>query len=340
MNKQDLSKIKRNFKVDSERFNISEIINVYCKVDGLKRVFHKKEAFGAFDEDFQESYINNFKKVITGGFDAKLFELDFNKDTMAEKQGLLIDILRKGFDEELVLKFVDDLLANYKYDTDVVVTFINANMFLPIKNKNDEKDDENDYSYSFIMCSINKVQPSNANLKLDVAEKEIKLEGDITTLNIGKPLDGFLYPAYTDDSIDVNNVLYYTGTANTLNIPLVVDVLGLNSRISAKEQKEIFTTLLTSTLGESVELSKIDDIYKQIDRLSVSEDEPVENITLDDIGSILKDAGVSNFKDVKDVLNSDFNIDGNTEFKIDNIIPKKKNSIKIKDGFKLETETL
>lgn len=335
MNAKDLSKIKRQFKPDNERFNINEIINIYCKKDGLKKVFTLRNAFDMLDTEVQEYHIKNLKKAITGAFDNKLFDLTFKAETALKSQTFLNDLLKTGLDDKLVSQLVDNILANYKYDTDVVISFINANMILPIKNKKtNEVDDENDYSYNFIMCSINKVQAVTPNMKLDVAEKEITVDANITDLKVSTPFEGFVFPTYTDNCVDVNNVLYYTNTANSINTAIAEDVLGLESKLSAKEQKSIFNAILTSTLGESLEIPVINEVYSKINELvkeAQEEDETKDKISINEIGEILTDMGATNFDEVKNSFSDDFDINGYTDFSIESIVPKKKNSIKIKD---------
>jgi hypothetical protein len=77
MNKKDLSNIRREFKLGSCMLPIKEIYSVYLKKDGGNIITRDLEYFERMEIEKRELYLNNFRKVLTGSLDSKIFELDF-----------------------------------------------------------------------------------------------------------------------------------------------------------------------------------------------------------------------------------------------------------------------
>ena len=286
------------------------------------------------DEDVQESYLKNFKKVITGAIDTKIFELEFKNDTREQYQNHLLDLLHNDLEKEDVTNLIDNLLEEYRYDTDVLVSLANCKVAIPIKNKKtDEIDEENEYSYEFVLCCVNKVQSNTPNLTLDMAEKEIKLETNFSELAIKNPIEGFVYPTFTDGYVDVNKVLYHTAKANSLNLSFLKNVIGCEEKLTSEQEKEIFNNVLTSALGSKVSAETLHEVYNGLMTINADEDNKVsETISIGDLNRVLKSQGIDELDTLKSTLkNSDIDRE-DFDFKVDNIVPQKSKAIKIKNN--------
>ena len=77
MNKKDIANIRKQFKLDNDLMNIREIFNVYVKKESGEIYHHVSQPFQMLEQEAQELFLANFKKVLTGHLDAKLFELKF-----------------------------------------------------------------------------------------------------------------------------------------------------------------------------------------------------------------------------------------------------------------------
>lgn len=334
MNKKDLSAIRKHFKIESERLNMGDIYNIYCNGNKKEVLYAKKEPFPILDEDVQEMYLKNFKKIITGAIDSKIFELDFNEDTRVNYQTHLLDLLNNRLDTNDVNALVSRLLEEYNYDTDVLISLVTCKIIMPIKNKkNDEIDEENDYSYEFVMCCVNKVQFNTPNLTLDMAEKEIKLDSNLSALAIKNPIEGFVYPVFNEGYVDVNKVLYNTSKANSLNPSFIKNVIGCVEKLTSEQEKEIFNNVLTSALGSKVPADTLFEVYEGLMTINADEDNEVsETICIKDLDRVLKAKGINELDTLKATLkNSDIDAE-DFDFKVDNIIPQKSKAIKIKNN--------
>ena len=139
MNKKELADIRKEFKLDSGMMKIEEIYSVYLKKDNVqidyKPVIHSEfDYFDRMDMDKKELFLGNFKKVLTGAIDTKIFELDFeNLEEEDNTQKLLSNALKTSDKEEIqsyIDKLIEKIADNYKYETDVVVTFIKAEYWM------------------------------------------------------------------------------------------------------------------------------------------------------------------------------------------------------------------
>ena len=86
MNKKDLADLRKEFKLNSYMMPIKEIYSVYLKKDNGEIITKELNHFEMMDMEKRELYLNNFKKVLTGTIDAKIFELDFKMGNSGQAQ--------------------------------------------------------------------------------------------------------------------------------------------------------------------------------------------------------------------------------------------------------------
>lgn len=337
MNKKDISTVRRYFKQDCERLNISSIYNLYCKSESKKVLFEKKELFSVLEQNVQETYLKNFKKILTGALDTKVFELNFNKDVANDYQENFLALIKNDLEAENVDKVVENILNNCSYDTDLLISLINCELAIPTKNKKHEEEDEEDkateYSYKFVVCSVNKVQMVNPDLTLDVVKKEIALNSDMSTLIVKNPIEGFVFPVFSEGYTDVNKVLYNSPKANEFNMDFINNVIGCDKSLTAASEKEIFKKVLNNALGEKITTEVLHDVYEGIMTINAETPESIsETVSIKDISKILEAKGVDNFDSIQNVLDQEDIKNPNFDFKVENVVPQKTKSIKFKNN--------
>ncbi len=77
MNKKDIADIRRHFKMDADLLKIHEIYNVYIRKETSEIYHEEARPFPLLDPEQQELFLANFKKVLGGKLDVKLFEVKF-----------------------------------------------------------------------------------------------------------------------------------------------------------------------------------------------------------------------------------------------------------------------
>lgn len=340
MNKKDIANIRKQFKVDNELLKVRDIFNVYIMKESSDIYHHQSLPFEMLEQEQQELFMGNFKKVLSGQLDEKLFELKFRRDVENSSQlilhhGLLSQELEEW--KEQMLKIVGKMLKDKQYDMDIVVTFIRGEYMKAMKALSEESEEsERDtvYSHSFILCSVNKTQEPKKELLFDYVEKEFKYNIVVDPIiNLKAPMSGFLFPCFTDNVADVNHILYSTGKANELDYHFIEEVLNAEEILTAKEDKIVFEEIVKKVVGNQMNTSTLSNVYDEIHRVVEENEDDEETPMLDykDVEKVLTNSGVKDidaekveeaFKTVVD--------DEKYEFKASNVVPKfNKKSIKI-----------
>ncbi|WML31213.1 DUF4317 domain-containing protein [Neobacillus sp. OS1-32] len=333
MNKKDIANIRKQFKLDNYRMNIREIFNVYVKKESGEIYHQVCRPFQMLEQETQELFLANFKKILTGHLDAKLFELKFKRDVDYSTQTILFEGMQAESEDwqDDMLEIVGKMFAYAAYEFDTVVTFIRGEYRKPTKKRNLESEEGGDdevYANSFILCSLNKTDQPKKALLFDYIEKEFKpSQGVDPIINLDSPMSGFLFPAFNDNAADANHILYCAGKVNQPDFTFIEKVLDCEDIITAQEDKDCFDFILKEVIGDEVDSTVISNVYEEIDRvvLESAEKEEDEIPTLDqrDIERILTVSGVENVEPAK--VEHAFKAvveDEKHEFKASSLIPK------------------
>ncbi|MFB7303983.1 DUF4317 domain-containing protein [Heyndrickxia sporothermodurans] len=334
MNKKDIAKIRNQFKLNSRYMKIREIFNVYVKKESGEIYHQVSQPFEMLEQEAQELFLTNFKKVLTGGLDAKLFELKFRRDVEESTQMILFNGLHADSTEawnENMLRIVEKMFAHAKYEFDTVVTFIRGEYQKATRKRDMESEEGGDdevYSSEFVLCSLNKTDQPKKALLFDYIEKEFKSNNAVDPIiNLAAPLAGFLFPAFNDNAADVNHILYNGGKVNQPNEMFIVDVLQCEEIITAIEEKDTFDQILKIVVGDEVDSKVISNVYEEVDKMvqENQENEESEPPKLDskDIERILEASGVENVN--SDKVEHAFKsvvYDEKYEMKASSVIPK------------------
>jgi hypothetical protein len=359
MNKKDLADIRKEFKLTTYMMPIKEIYSVYLKKDNGEIITKELNYFDMMEMEKKELYLDNFKKVLTGTIDSKIFELEFaasnsneiqteatideeisieeqltkamRQNSMNEgkeecTQHILYNSLSSGENMAVYADMiVEKICKQYSYDTDIVINFVKAEYYKGNKKRSEEAEESiDDYvqAIEFILCSINKVDIPKKVLKFDYAELRFKPNSALDTIiNLKSPLDGFMFPSFSDGYVDVNKIVYYSSKAKQLNISFVEQVLNCSIKPTAIEEKESFNAILSNVIGEKIKTETMQEIYERINEKIEDNIEEEEEPTIDmkEMKIILEESGVEN----TEVLESVFQevCGGDYEFKVKNITP-------------------
>lgn len=339
MNKKDVAQLRKQFKINNDLLKISDIFNVYITKESSEIYHHQSQPFEMLDQEQQELFMANFKKLLAGQLDEKLFQLKFQRDAENNSQLILHQGLLSNDVEdwkEQMLKMVGKILLSKQYDKDLVVTFIRAEYLKPTKRGNaetEESDRDTVYSHPFILCSINNTQEPRKELLFDYVEKEFKYHFAVDPIiNLNAPIGGFLFPCFSDNAADVNHVLYSAGKVHEPDHQFIEDVLNGEETMTAQDDKIVFEEIIKDVTGDQLNTSTLSNVYEEINRMIV-ENEEDEQPRLDtrDIEHVLKMSGVVDIS--KEKVETAFKKiidDDKYEIKASSVLPKyNSKSIKI-----------
>ena len=328
MNKEDIASIRKELKTNNSKLRIQEICSYFIKQESKDILCSEEIYFDMMDELKKELYLKNFKKVLTGQIDSKIFELEFKDNKLGENitQKQMIEILSTENFKEATQTIVNKILEETceKYENDFMISFIRGEAYKSARNKdNGQVDDDVVYSLEFFICSISpSIVPKNS-LNFDFIEREFSTSLPVKAIiNTAAPFEGFMFPSFSEDAAETDKIVYYTQKENMPNPLFVENILDCEFKSTAKADKERFLEVVRDVVGAEIEPEVVSSIYEELGRrLDVeAESGEVSLIGLKDMERILENSGIK----TADKLRSSFlGIMGgeNYEFKASSITP-------------------
>lgn len=331
LNKKDIADFRKQFKVNNDLLKIREIFNVYIMKESSEIYHHQSVPFELLEEEQKELFMGNFKKILSGQLDEKLFELKFQREVEDNSQLILHQGLLSNDTEEWnnhMLRLVEKMMKDKQYEMDIVITFIRGEYMKPMKRSSGEAEESTRdavYSHPYILCSMNKTQDPKKELLFDYVEKEFKYNLVVDPIiNLKTPMSGFLFPCFTDHAADVNHVLYSAGKAYELDYHFIEEVLNAEETMTAEDDKVVFEEIVKKVAGDQINTSTLFNVYDEIHRtIEENEEEEVPKFDYKDVEKVLKSSGVQGIdtEKVEDAFKTVID-DGKYELKASSIVPK------------------
>ena len=200
-------------------------------------------------------------------------------------------------DPNLLNEFYDKVITSYDYGENYLILLIHSAYDIPGKSTDGlEMEDASDEVYEHILCAICPVKLSKPGLSYQAELNEF--HDRIRDWIVEMPEIGFLFPAFNDRSTDIHNILYYTKNAEDLRSGFVDEVLGCVLPMTAKNQKEIFHTLIEDTLGTDCSFDAVKNIHDSLYDIIEEKKEEPDPVLFDktDIKNLLANSGVETEK--------------------------------------------
>ena len=261
MNKKEIAEIKRQFT--AANCSIARICG--CYVDAEKNIKADfREAFLSLPEDEIFKYFEIFRKGLSGKIGKNLFNLEFLKSAK-DKDGAQTFLLKlwnsRLQDDGLLREYYHKVIENYNYVGNYLILLIYDAYDVPGKGTdNIEMTDASDEVYSYIMCCVCPVELSKPGLSYDEMAREF--QNRIRDRVVGVTDTAFLFPAFNDRSADVHATLMYA--KKDLQEDLIEKVLGAMVPMPSDYQKDAFSELIESTLGEKCTSGAIKAIHEEL----------------------------------------------------------------------------
>ena len=161
------------------------------------------------------------------------------------------------------------------------------------KTSDNEKLDESEIVYEYILCSICPVKLSKPGLSYYEKEDEVDLRERDWVVQM--PDAGFLYPSFTDRCPDVNECLFYNRKPKEAAHDFMNDLLCCNTDLTASEKKNIFGQILESVAEKESDMEeKIYHMHEELQAIAdkkENDDNADDPVTAEDIKEAAKEAG-------------------------------------------------
>lgn len=297
MNRKEILEIRKQFTLTN--CNITRIAGCYVDYEKNKKML-TKDVFLSLPEEESFKYFEIFKKVLSGGIGKKLVTMGFtNKaEGAGGQQAFLLDLRSSRLgDDELLNEFYDSVIKNYNFAENYYIILIHGAYDIPGKGA-DRKfmEDASDEVYEYLLCAICPVALSKPGLSYDAEDN--RMQDRIRDWVVDKPDKGFLFPAFTDRSQDLHNVLYYSKKPSDLQPELAERILGVQLPLSSDVQKESFQTVVSDTLAEHCDFATVKNIFENLQEETEEHADDAEPFAFDktDIKKVLERSGVPNDK--------------------------------------------
>ena len=332
MIKKEINEIKGLYKL--EECSIARICG--CYVDGEKNKITKiNQRFLNLPEEEQHKYFEIFKKTLSGTTGKNLINMQFTTDSYMDEgaRTFLYKLRDSGLeDDKLLEQFYDKVISSYSYIGNYIILLIHQVYDIPGKTKdNIEMEDASDEVYDYILCSICHVSLSKPGLSYN--ENDNMFHNQEQSHMVDLPDIGFLFPAFNNRQEDGDKVLYYSKDANMFEYQFLSSVLDCEVPLTAGNQKEIFQTLVTQTLGEDCDYEIIKNIHDNLNEMIQEKKSEPEPVILDktEVKELLEKSGVEEEKLNDFEEHFEMQAGENATFMAENIAETRKFEVKTPD---------
>lgn len=240
MKHKDVLELRRRLKKDE--ITISQMSG--CYVNSEKNIVTSyRETFLNLEESEFFKYMELAKKVISGKLGNNLVELGFRKDGGQERQTQLMRLKTSHLkDEKQLMDFYQLVIDSFHYTGNFLILLFSDAYDVMSRTTDNIKLDESEETYEYMICAICPVSLSEPGLHYQEDEKRMKAHS--RDWMVDAPVYGFLYPAFSERSADVNHVLYYTKNPKEPRPELMAEVLGCEPIRTTAEHREAMEYLI------------------------------------------------------------------------------------------------
>lgn len=308
MNKKSLSYLRKGFKLESPLITIGNISTTYIKKETGEILASQLPAYPILNNDVQELYLKNVKKLMSGQINVNVFNLDFN-EAADDNKTLFLEIARNSDNfTENCNTLLSNIIAHYNYNTDIVVNIIQF-----VLNKEE-------VNYYYMACSISKIKNTSRDFICDLIEGEFSTSYQMNpVIAITTPTDGFIYPSIDEEVPDIDHIINYTSSKNNLNTEFVSEVITAIPILSVQQERDLFLNVIQDIFNGQISCTKLNSIYTKIKE----REDFGSTITIDRLKHII----IEQDNSIEEKVNTVFEekVPLGYEFTIVNIIPDFKN---------------
>lgn len=346
MQKKDILELKRRLKKDGCTFTKMR----GCYVDSQKNILlHINETFLNLEEEEFYKYLEIAKKALSGTIGNNLLELSFRKgEEGSEAQKFFLGLRDSGLKSDGLLDVLyERIIKEYDYAGNYLILLFHDAYDVMTKTSDNNKLDESEEVYEYILCAICPVELTKAGLGYHKEQNIIAPR--IRDWVVSAPETGFLFPAFSDRSSDVNAMGYFVKDAKKAQPDFMCEALGCEPKRTAAEEKKVFHAILKDVISEEMEDAKdvILDIQQDLSDMvdehkNIFENEPVV-LTAPAIREAMTDKGLSEdvIAKVEEICQEEF---GDTPPLAENLIDNKaltaRATTKKAEALALEVESL
>ena len=266
MNKKDILELKRRLKKGECTFTKMR----GCYVDSHKEIIvNINETFLNLADDEFFKYLDIAKKVLSGTVGNNLLELGFEpgEELSGGKQNFLLGLRDSELkNDALADRLFELIIDNYDYDGNYLILLFNDAYDVIVKTNDNNKLDESEEVYKYIICAICPVELTKA--ALGYREDEHRIGSRIRDWVVSMPENGFVFPAFTDRSSDIHSLMFYTKTPKEPKTDFAQAAFGCVPKRTAAEEKTAFGEIVKAIASEDGSDDLVTGIHQALSAMS------------------------------------------------------------------------
>ena len=266
MNKKDILELKRRLKKGECTFTKMR----GCYVDSHKEIIvNINETFLNLADDEFFKYLDIAKKVLSGTVGNNLLELGFEpgEELSGGKQNFLLGLRDSELkNDALADRLFELIIDNYDYDGNYLILLFNDAYDVIVKTNDNNKLDESEEVYKYIICAICPVELTKA--ALGYREDEHRIGSRIRDWVVSMPENGFIFPAFTDRSSDIHSLMFYTKTPKEPKTDFAQAAFACDPKRTAAEEKTAFGEIVKAIASEDGSDDLVTGIHQALSAMS------------------------------------------------------------------------
>ncbi|MBW7572075.1 DUF4317 domain-containing protein [Caproiciproducens faecalis] len=314
MNEKEVSEIRRRFRQDKS--NITHIRGCFVN-DKREIVSQFDQSLALMSQEESEKFLAILKRTLSGTLGKNLIDLSFATEQVVagEEHQLLMELRNSSLkNEDAVQAFFERVIQNIALEGQYLILLTHDTYDVFYRSKDGEKqDDASSEVYSYILCSICPIKPTQPALSYYVVENEF--HNRKADWLVSPPELGFLFPAFDDRSPNIYNALYYSRDVKENHAEFVDAVFKTDVPMPAAAQKETFQSVLGEALADDCSYEVLQSVHGQLSEMievhkTNKEADPLA-ISKGTVKSVLKSCGVaeSNMDAFDEKFNDEFGAD-------------------------------
>lgn len=298
MNEKEVAEIRRRF--NPQKTNIIGVHGCYVN-ENREIVAEFNQPLAALTQDETESMLALLKKLLSGGLDRNLIDIEFSNEQVlgGEEHKRLLKLRDSALCDEPELKALfSDIIETVRVEGAYLILAASDNYDVFTYREDGKKDEDSTELFKYFLCGVFPVKMTKPQLSFAAFDNTFK--NIVANSVITAPLLGFMFPAFDDRAANIYNTLFYTKDSAANNSEIIDRLFKAEPPMPAAEQRETFNSLLNGVTNDENNLEIIKNIQDEIGGMITEHKESREReplaVSRDDICDILRSADMSDEK--------------------------------------------
>lgn len=298
LNEKEVAEIRRRF--NPQKTNITSVHGCYVN-ENREIVADFNQPLAALTQDEAESMLSLLKKLLSGGLDRNLIDIEFSNEQVlgGEEHKRLLKLRDSSLcDEQELRALFSDIIDTVRVEGAYLILAATDSYDVFTYREDGKKDEDSTELFKYFLCGVFPVKMTKPQLSFAAFDNTFK--NIVANSVITAPLLGFMFPAFDDRAANIYNTLFYTKDSAANNSEIIDRLFKAEPPMPAAEQRETFNSLLNGVTNDENNLEIIKNIQDEIGGMIAEHKESREReplaVSRDDICDILRSSDMADEK--------------------------------------------